>query len=274
MTRALVLGGGGVTGVAWELGILEGLRRSGVDLSDAELVIGTSAGSVVGARLCLGPIADAYADQLADPVGEVAAKLGPTTMIKLAVLLARRTDEETKFKRIGKAARAAGTGSPQERIDVIRSRIGDPAWPDRDLRITAIDIDHGRLTVFDRTSGVSLLHAVAASCAVPLVWPPVEISGTTYVDGGARSPANADLAAGADTVVVIAPMADALTKEHHLDRQLERTGATRSLVLQPDPQAVAAMGSNPLDPSHRRAAAEAGLRQGALLSAQLAAVWG
>jgi NTE family protein len=274
VSRTLVLGGGGVTGVAWELGVLEGLRRAGIDLAAADTVIGTSAGSVVGARLVLGGLEQAYAGQLDPPTGEIAAKLGPTTLIRLTLLMAWRGDEAAKFKRIGKAARAAKAESTvEERMAVIKARIGDPEWPGADLRITAIDIDSGRLEIFDRTSGVRLLEAVAASCAVPLVWPPVTINGVTYVDGGARSPANADLATGADIVVAIAPIPDALVKEHHLDKQLERTGAGRTTVVKPDHEAVAAMGSNSLDPAYRAASAETGLRQGALVAEQVREVW-
>ncbi|MET3960584.1 NTE family protein [Marmoricola sp. OAE513] len=273
MTRALVLGGGGVTGVAWELGVVEGLRRAGVDLGDADVVFGTSAGSVVGTRLRLGTIAEAFEEQLADASGEIAAKIGTRTMIKLVVMMSRRTDEATKFKKIGKASRETKTVTAAERREVIRTRVGDPEWPAGDLRITAIDIDNGRLEIFDRTSGVSVLDAVSASCAVPLVWPPVTINGTTYVDGGARSPVNADLAGGGDVAVVIAPMPDAVSKEHHLDKQLERAGFDAHVSVVPDKDATEEMGSNSLDPTRRRPSAEAGLRQGLAAAGAVAALW-
>lgn len=272
--RALVLGGGGVTGVAWELGILEGLHRAGVDLTNADTVIGTSAGSVVGTRITTGELALAYEDQLRPPDGELAAKLGATTLLKLGVMLARRGETAAKWRRVGKAARSAHPESADARRAVIRSRIGEPAWPDRDLRITAVDTDRGEFVVFDRDSGVSMLDAVAASCAVPLVWPPVDIAGTSYVDGGIRSPANADLAEGADVVVVLGPTTQAISREHTVARQLERTGASRTLLVSPDATASKEMGSNALDPTHRRAAAEAGLRQGAAVAASVAEVWG
>lgn len=273
MKRALVLGGGGVTGVAWELGVLAGLLAEGVDLTDADVVIGTSAGSVVGTRITTGRLADAYADQLRAPDGELAAKLGATTLIKLGLMLARRGDQATKWRKVGAAAAKAQPGSAEARREVIRSRIGDPDWPDRDLRVTAVDTDRGEFVVFDATSGVSLLDAVAASCAVPLVWPPVQIDGTTYVDGGIRSPANADLAEGADVVVVLAPGTQAVSREHAIGRQLERTGARHTLLVTPDPEAGSAMGSNPLDPAHRKASALTGLRQGATLAQSVARTW-
>lgn len=271
--RALVLGGGGVTGVAWELGILEGLRRAGVDLTDADTVIGTSAGSVVGTRVARGEVTIGYDGQLRPPDGEIPAKLGLTTLLRLAVMLARRGEPSAKWKRVGAAALAAHPEGPEARREVIRGRIGDGPWPDTDLRIVAVDTDRGELVVFTRESGVSLLDACTASCAVPLVWPPVPINGTTYVDGGIRSPANADLAEGADVVLVLAPTTVTLSREHAIARQLERTGATRTLVVTPDARATKEMGTNALDPAHRRASAETGLRQSAQVLDEVAALW-
>jgi NTE family protein len=273
MTRALVLGGGGVTGVAWELGVLEGLRREGVYLSSAETVIGTSAGAVVGTRIATGDLETAYDEQARPAVHEIASSFGTGTQIRLGIMLARPGHEDAKWRKVGKAARSAHPESGDARLEVIRSRIGDPAWPDRDLRITAVDVDAGRFVVFDRSSEVSLLAAVAASCAVPLVWPPVTIDGTTYVDGGVRSPANADLAAGAERVVVLAPLTRAASREHSLAHQLERTGAGPTLSISPDHEAEKLMGPNALDPARREHAAAAGLRQGKELAERVAAVW-
>lgn len=274
MTRALVLGGGGVTGVAWELGVLEGLRRSGADLTGADTVIGTSAGSVVGTRITTGSLEEAYADQLRAPDGEIAAHLGATTLLKLGIMIARPGDQATKWRKVGKAALEARPESPEARREVIRSRIGEPAWPDRDLRITAVDTEAGAFVVFDSASGVSLLDAVAASCAVPLIWPPVPIDGVRYVDGGIRSPANADLAAGAERVIVLAPQTQAVSREQTIAKQVERTGARHHLVITKDDVADREMGNNALDPARRRASAETGLRQGLILGDRVRAIWG
>lgn len=274
MTKTLVLGGGGVTGVAWELGILEGLHRGGLDLTGADTVLGTSAGSVVGTRITTGELDRAYTDQLRPADGEIAAHLSPTTLLKLGIMLARPGDRAAKWRKVGAAARNAHPESAEARLAVIRSRIGEPDWPDRDLRIVAVDVDAGELVVFDRSSGVTLVEAVAASCAVPLVWPPVPIGGTTYVDGGIRSPANADLVAGADSLVVLAPQTQAASREHAIARQVERAAAGRSIVITPDAAADKAMGNNALDPARRAAAAEAGLRQGLTLVHAVGAVWG
>lgn len=273
MTRALVLGGGGVTGVAWELGVLEGLRRAGVDLRDADLVIGTSAGAAVGARISTGSLEAAFEEQARPPVAEIAGHLGPTTMLRLGIMLARPGEQTAKWRKVGKAALAAHPVGSLDRRDVIRSRIGEADWPERDLRITAVDIEAGRFTVFDAASGISLLDAVTASCALPLVWPPVRVDGSTYVDGGIRSPANADLASGAERVVVLAPQTQAASREHLLGRQLARTRAARTLAVSPDRDASHAIGHNALDPGRRAAAAEAGLRQGHSLADQVATIW-
>lgn len=273
MTRALVLGGGGITGIAWELGMLEGLRRGGVDLGDADTIIGTSAGSVVGVRVARGEVTLGYENQLRPPDGELAARLRPATTVRLVALMLSPGGEPRRWRRIGAAARRAAPGPADARVEVIRSRIGDGEWPDRDLRITAVDVDRGTFAVFDRSSGVPLVEACAASCAVPLVWPPVPVGGTTYVDGGMRSVANADLAIGADRVVVLAPQTATPHRRHRIDRQLARTGAAATLLLQPDSGAREAMGANSLDPAQRAAAALAGLRQAGSVIDRVAAAW-
>ncbi len=274
MTRALVLGGGGITGIAWELGILKGLRDSGVDLSDAEVLVGTSAGSVVAAQLTSGrDLDDLYAAQLEDPRGEVAARFGPWTAARWVAAYAWPGEDAAKRRRLGRAALAARTEPPEARVAVIRSRLPLERWPDRDLRVTAVDADTGELVVFDRTTGVDLVEAVAASCAVPLVWPPVPIDGHRYVDGGVRSATNADLAAGADTVVVVAPLTRSASRANRIPAQLSRTGASRTFTTWPDRAALRAFGRNLLDPARRPEAARAGLEQAAAMAGEAARVW-
>src|SRR5690349_1771798 len=93
--RALVLGGGGITGIAWMWGILAGLAAEGCKLSDADLVVGTSAGSVVGASVATGlNVEERYQAQLVPPTGEVAASLSRTLMLRfgLAMIGTRNAD--------------------------------------------------------------------------------------------------------------------------------------------------------------------------------------
>jgi NTE family protein len=274
-TSALVLGGGGVTGVAWEIGMLAGLAEAGVDLSGADVVLGTSAGSVVGTLLATGePLPQMYAEQLEPPDAEIGGRFGLGTMLRMMPPLMLPGRPDVRRRRLGRAALRAHPEPPDRRIEVIRSRIGRPEWPDRDLRITAVDATTGASKVFDRTSGVELLLAVAASCAVPLVWPPVPIDGVPHVDGGVRSTTNADLVRGASRVVVLAPLPRSMSKAHAIPAQLERLGpGVRSAVVTPDKESLAAIGRNVLDPARRADAVRAGRRQAAHAADAVRAAW-
>lgn len=271
---ALVLGGGGITGIAWELGILAGLAEAGVDLTDADVVIGTSAGSVVGAQITHGiPLADLYAGQLEPPDAEIGGRLSRVAALKLVPPFLLPGTGRDKLARVGRVARAAHAPGSIDREGVIRARLPVHDWPDRDLRVTAVDAESGEFEVFTAESGVDLVSAVAASCAVPTVWPPVEIAGRSYMDGGMRSTANVDVARGAERVVVLAPIPRSFSKKTSIRAQLETVGAREWSVLTPDPEALAAFGRNLLDPAKRKVAAEAGLRQSRGVVDEIRHVW-
>ncbi len=273
-TSALVLGGGGITGIAWELGILHGLAEAGVDLTGADVVVGTSAGSVVGAQLGSGlSLPDLYASQLEPPDAELGGRLSRIAALKLVPPYVLPGSGRDKLARVGRVARAAHEPGSVDREGVIRSRLPVHDWPDRDLRITAVDAESGEFTVFTRESGVDLVAAVAASCAVPTVWPPVAIDGRTYMDGGMRSTANIDVVAGAERVVVLAPLPRAFSRSTSIRAQMEKIAPRAWSVVTPDPEALAAFGRNLLDPAKRAAAAEAGLRQSRGIVDQVGAVW-
>ena len=273
--RALVLGGGGVTGIGWMTGLLAGLAEAGTDLTSADLVVGTSAGSVVGGQILSGITLDVlYAAALKEPTGEVAAKMGVGALVGFVVNSMWPGDESVGRARLGRAAMKARTVPEAERREIIRQRLPNPSWPDRTLIITAVDAETGEARNFDRDSGVSLADAVAASCAVPLVWPPITIGGRRYIDGGVRSITNADLAGGCERVVVIAPVTLALRRIGRIDNQLASLGPqVRSIVVSPDANARNAIGRNVLDPRRRVASARAGHVQAAAVAAACAAVW-
>ena len=271
---ALVLGGGGITGIAWELGILAGLAEEGIDLTDADIVVGTSAGSVVGAQVTNGvPLADLYAAQLEPPDAEIGGRLSRIAALKLLPPYVLPGTGREKLMRVGRVAKGAHAPGSVDREGVIRARLPIHAWPERDLRVSAVDTDSGEFTVFTRDSGVDLVSAVAASCAVPTVWPPVEIDGRSYMDGGMRSTANVDVALGAERVVVLAPLPRSLSRKTSIRAQLERVGPREWSVVVPDPESLAAFGRNLLDPAKRKGAAEAGLRQSRALVDELRHVW-
>jgi NTE family protein len=268
--HALVLGGGGVAGTAWITGLLAGLAEAGQDITGADVIIGTSAGSVVGAQLGSGlPLADLLARQ-AEPArqtAEIPAQVSLATMAaEMGAELAGVKSPAEMLRRIGAYAVAARTVPESARRAVIESRLPAHAWPERALRITAVDVGTGELRVFDRDSGVSLVDAVAASCAVPGIWPPVTIGGRRYMDGGVRSADNADLAAGYSRITVVSPLGANSPIPSPMPLRTVvgqlRDGGSEVTVLAPDAASVAAIGPNPLDPATRTPAARAGRAQG------------
>ena len=275
---ALVLGGGGITGIAWEIGVLAGLADAGIDLTGADLVVGTSAGSVVGAQVTSGAELPAmYQRQLEPPTAEKVARMARSLLAQYgwAMLRSRRNDVEFR-RRVGTIALAAEkaglTPSEQERLDVIGSRLVSTTWPDRPLILTAVDAETGEFRTFDRDSGVPLLSAVAASCAVPGVYPPVSVDGRRYIDGGMRSAANADLAQGYERLVVLAPIPRGVGPIASVDAQV--TGmVSRVEVVSPDSDSRTAIGRNVLDPAARAPSAEAGRAQAASVAQRIADVW-
>jgi NTE family protein len=260
MSLALVLGGGGITGIAWEVGILAGLHRAGTDLTAPDLIVGTSAGSVVGAHLAAGVDLDSMVDaQHNGPTEDVPAVDMAPVMAAFAIMADRRLDPQEARAKVGALALAADTGDEDRHVARFAGGLPAPEWPERPLIITGVDAESGEAAAWSRDSGVPLARAIAASCAVPCVFPPITIGGRRFMDGGVRSGTNADLAKGADRIVVVAPMA-AFAPPLELAALREHAEVT---LIQPDPAALAAIGPNVLDPSRRVAALQAGLAQGA-----------
>jgi NTE family protein len=275
--KALVLGGGGVTGIAWEIGMLTGLAEAGLDLTDADLVVGTSAGSVVGVDVRSGtPLAELYDVQIRPPAAsEVYARMSAGMMARYVRAMVFTTRPEVARARVGRMALRAATESEEARRRVIQSRLPTFDWPAGRLQITAVEAQTGRFAVFDAASGVGLLDAVGASCAVPGIWPPVTINGRRYVDGGMRSAANADLASGCERIVVIAPLAQGFGVMESVAKQVARLTAQGSkvAVITPSVAARRAIGRNVLDPARRPGAALAGHDQAAGEAAAVRAIW-
>ena len=267
MSTALVLAGGGVTGIAWETGVLRALRERGVDLpATADLIVGTSAGSTVGAQIATGRDVDELFEQQIDEVhNEISPRIDVellTTIFGMMTDGCTRTDDERRA--IGGLALRAPTVDEPTRRAVIAGRIGTDEWPRRSLVVTAIDATTGSFVTWDGSSGVSLVDAVASSCAVPGVWPCVTINGRRYYDGGLRNSANAFLAAGHDDVWVLAPLTGGASPAVLEEIEALRRDGARVRFISADDAAVQAMGPNSLDPRFRPPAAEHGHRQGML----------
>ncbi|MFI8769080.1 patatin-like phospholipase family protein [Streptomyces sp. NPDC053792] len=275
---ALVLGAGGLVGAGWEIGVLRGLLDAGVDLATADLIIGSSAGAVVGAQLAAGRggLDALYEQQLDGEAAEPAARLGIPTILRYAVAVLRSRTPEEYGRRLGRLALATTTVTEADRRATVARRLGRVTdWPARPLLITAVDSATGELAAHDEDSGIPLADAVTASCAIPGLWPPATLGGRRWIDGGIHSTANAHLAAGYDRIVVVAPSAQGNKVVLSPARQgadLAAAGA-RVEVITPDPASRKAIGRNALDPSHRAAAARAGRAQAASHAEAVAAVW-
>jgi NTE family protein len=266
----LVLGGGGVAGIAWMTGVLAGLADVGRDVTGAGLLIGTSAGATVAAQIGSGVALQGLFERQTNPAlqsKEISVQLDLEKFaLELGQAGAGAVSANALRSRIGAFALAADTLPESDRIAVIESRLPVHDWPNRRIQLVAVDAETGEPRIFDRHSGVGLVAAVAASCAVPGIWPPVSVDGRRYVDGGVRSSDNADLATGFGRVVVLAPMGfnSPLPSAQPLAAavdQLRRDGSDIAVIV-PDPGSAAAIGTNPLDPATRAPAAHAGRAQG------------
>lgn len=279
-TRALVLGGGGVAGIAWELGVLSALQDAGVDLDAADLVVGSSAGSVVGTFVRAGAVQQAYDQQHAavpttyeEPVPIDADDFQQ----RIGAVLDGATSDQDARARLGRLAQRTTTGqTDDQRAATFAETLPSTEWPPKPLAVTAIDATDGTFRVLTAADGVPLARAVAASCSVPLVWSPVTIEGRPYVDGGMRSATNADVAAGYERVLVVAcgpegpsplgPWLDVAVEG------LRAAGSSVEVVIA-DSTSQQAFGTNSLSLSTQAPAADAGRTQGTGVAEGIAAFW-
>jgi NTE family protein len=271
MTIALVLGAGGLAGVAWEAGVVTGLRGAGIDLADADRFVGTSAGAVVGTLLA-GRVDLATILNGRRPDAPPVRPDWERGSRAFALLNSGRPTKEVRVG-IGALALEADVGDEEAQVAAFASWLPVDRWPDRPLHITAVDALTGEFVAWSRDSGVPLVRAVAASCAVPCVFPPVTVDGRRYIDGGVRSGTNADVAGEADVVVVLAPLAG-LRSYGAPGTELDALRARAKVVLvTPDAAAQEAFGPTMMDPSRQVASFAAGLAQGAAAVPSVAAVW-
>lgn len=274
---ALVLGGGGPVGGAWLTGVLAGLAEAGIDLDRADVVIGTSAGAIFGSRLLGGePPAEMYERQLtgADRI-DIGSGLSTTLRFLWAALGSR--DPDRSVRRLGRTALAARTGPESEVFDALRPLLrGAVDWPAGGrLRITAVDAVTGEVHAFDADSGLTLLEAVAAGCAVPVVWPPITAAGRRWIDGGTRSTGNLQLARGEERVLALTPIPSAVGPHPDARRQAAalRAEGTEVTLVTPNAAARRAMGRDMTADVRRPAAARAGRAQGVAVADATADVW-
>jgi NTE family protein len=295
---ALVLGGGGAAGNAWEIGVIAGLAEAGLDLTEAaDLVIGTSSGATAAAQVRSGrPAAELLASVLSPPTQparqnreQPPSQPMATVFERMRAIGAAATSAAELRRAMGafglESDSALGTAAGQQRRAIVAARLPRPEWPDRPMIVVAVDAHTGELAAFDRDSGVDLADAVTASTALPGMAPTHSVNGTRYINGGVRSAENADLASGYANVVVLSPFggrnqtppergADPAGQFEGLRRPPEwgvdlasevealRQQGSRVDVITPDADSRAAMGTNQMDPATRIPAARAGFAQG------------
>jgi len=298
-SRALVLSGGGPVGIAWESGLLGGFAKAGLDLSRADFIMGTSAGSFVGARLAMGVTPEELAAPFlamddarpaALPSGAGETRPDASSPPNTALLFRRMQQAQASGKApeairadIGAFALEAETMGEDAFIRTFGrwlSELPDNAWPERGYACTAVDALTGEFHLWTKASGVGLARAVASSCSVPGIYPPVTIKGRRYIDGGMRSGSNADQATGYDRVVVIAiragaegPLAERAKLMLDGEVKVLTDAGARVEVVYPDAASISAFGANMMDARQRPPAAKAGYAQGLAGADALKGFW-
>ncbi|MFD1714882.1 patatin-like phospholipase family protein [Amnibacterium flavum] len=283
--RALVLGGGGAAGNAWLIGVLAGLADAGLDVTGADLTVGTSAGATAAAQLAGADATRLFSELLAAPPPSTRARpdgTGPGTdhLRRLTEVIASSADAADLRRRMGEMAlevTAASDITDRWRA-AVEARFSAREWPDRRVLLTAVDARTGEPVVFDGNSGVGLVDAVAASTAGGGF--AYRIGEHFYIDGGyRRSSENADLAAGSERVLVLSPLGGRVLTPVEwgtpLATQLEelRAGGSRVETILPDGASLAAFGDNMTALSARIPAARAGYEQGRAAAGRIGEFW-
>ncbi|MDU5335091.1 patatin-like phospholipase family protein [Enterococcus sp.] len=266
----IVLGGGGITGLVWETGILAGLLNQGIDLSRAHKILGTSAGSFVGATLANHYDMKDYLDRVSDSskMKEFAEVSPEVYQLWTEAFMVGGSNKETVGQKMGEIIYTHPSKvSREKRMEIVRNRLVRLEWP-QNLFISAVDAKTGKLHIFDCNSGISLIEAVSASGAVPGVWPHMSFFGSDWIDGGMVSPTNAEYMVGCDTILLLAP----LNKKYGLipsvrDEAEKLSEHSRVILVEPDEQSNEAIGTNIYDSSNVLQIGQAAFKQGVGLAA-------
>lgn len=218
--RAIAFGGGGEWFVAWCLAYTKTLKDNGVDLSNVELTVGTSAGSATSALLTAGVADKAFEQwsQLAEHPEMLSATVkvdspSPSRLRALAAISNATDTEPETIREIGRAAMAAKNQPEAEYLAAATQLMGGmTAWPSPAFHTTAVDCYTGERLIVDQNSGVTLASAVGASTSLPGTGGPTWVGDSICMDGGvSKSSTHADILVGAKRVIIFTLMN--LTKE-------------------------------------------------------------
>jgi NTE family protein len=286
--RALVLGGGGLVGVAWESGLCAGLLQRGVDLRDFDAFVGTSAGAITCAQLAAGQLPAGPSDPR--PVGAEGANVDLSRIDMKALgkaftkwsQIVRTTPADAR--EIGLVARELYRDTEADWVKGIGVVSGNPsAWPTKPFFISAVDTESGERAVFDNLHGVEVGRAIAASAAVPGIFASVEINGRLYMDGQVHSSTHADIlvthpsAKKPEQVWILMPT-NSLTApgigghaEREVTAEIEALKAAGCIVhfVTPTAEHAERMGKNLMDPKKVGDAYAVGVETGAQLASEL-----
>ena len=283
--RALVLGGGGSVGIAWETGLAAGLADEGIDLRLADKIVGTSAGSFVGAELAAGR---APAEMRARLTEGAQARAGQSStanalpvpdLTKLMEFMMRVPSSEAEALQLRAEISAYALDAPtiaEEACIGFFASVAETPWPAK-YACTAVDAQNGRFVVHDQSTGTPLARGVASSCSVPGLFPPITINGRRYYDGGIRSATNFDLAENFERVIAVAviPPGGATFMAARIDPELAqlRRGGSHVELITPDAASLDVFGPNLMDASRQAAVLDAGVKQGRAEAVRIRSVW-
>lgn len=255
--------------------MLEGLRGDGVDLGEADLIVGTSAGAIAGAQLASGVLDRVGALYRTDGFPRVEVSATTDEFFAAAMRAsAAASDRDDAVRRIANLKPLAGELVSEDALKVLfEALVPVTAWPQKRLVVAAVDAESGRRVCFKADSGVQLRDTVRASCAVPGTFPLVAIDGRRYADGGLRSPYNADLAAGSRVVAILSPLKRTPYLDGLLEAEIAALGSATVLVVLADQSSLEAIGPDLATQDTVRAAFEAGARQAAIEREALGSSW-
>jgi len=283
MSKALVLSGGGPLAVAWECGILSGLAQSGLALSSADFILGTSAGAIIGAQIASGRDPTIMAKAIIAEGekasgGKVGSVYPQESIAKLPELFAKSQTGDMGRVEVGGYALAASTpDSPAAYIERMSSIVGFDTWPEK-IGLVVVDIADGKPRVLRHDCGATLGTGVAASCCLPGLHPPVLIDGKHYMDGGLRSPANADLVGRFDTILVLSFNPPGPVGQRMISRVTAQVGELTASgmnvsVTTPDEACLGAIGPNTMDFARRPEVVRQATAQGIAIAGSLTKIW-
>lgn len=285
--RALVMGGGGTLGVAWETGLLAGLESEGVNLANADFILGTSAGSIVGSTIARGVSPNTMAEmQIAGARQQASAAAGasstpPPDLSKVMAFFMRMPETgepPVELRReIGEVSRTSQTIPEAQMLAQFATMGVSGDWPKK-FACTAVDAASGEFKVWRAEDGVDFARAIASSCSVPGIYPPITIKDRLWMDGGMRSGTNVDVAAGHERVLAVVVIPMAIANERMKARVTAESAAVlkaggRFDMIAPDAETQDAFGPNLMDGSRRIQLIEQGMRQGKAEAARIKAFW-